>query len=155
MTKKECNLHLDQTIAALEKMRSAMNDLPPDAAISFLEAAEEVNEILAKSVGVGMWTITGAGRADRERQVTQMLASSRLEGFEPDEADKLLLYAYIDDKASLADLLAHARQFATLAAYEEWQRTHVKSSIDDPKPNISPDQVMTEMLALIERKHQK
>jgi len=94
-------------------------------------------------------------RADRERQVAQMLASSRLEGLEPDETDKLLLRAYIDDKVSLSDLLAHARQFATLAAYEEWQRTHGQCLIDDPKPNVSPDQVMGEMLVLIERKHQK
>ena len=55
-------------------------------------------------------------RADRERQVAQMLASSRLEGLEPDETDKLLLRAYIDERANLSDLLAHARQFATLAA---------------------------------------
>lgn len=94
-------------------------------------------------------------RADRERQVAQMLASSRLEGLEPDETDKLLLRAYIDDKVSLSDLLAHARQFATLAAYEEWQRTHGQCLIDDPKPNVSPDQVMGEMLVLIERKHKK
>lgn len=94
-------------------------------------------------------------RADRERQVAQMLASSRLEGLEPDETDKLLLRAYIDDKVSLSDLLAHARQFATLAAYEEWQRTHRQSLINDPKPNVSPDQVMGEMLVLIERKHKK
>lgn len=94
-------------------------------------------------------------RADRERYVAQMLVSSRLEGLEPDETDKLLLQAYIDDKASLADLLAHARQFATLAAYEEWQRTHSQTSIDDPKSNTSHDQVMAEIRALIERKHKK
>ena len=94
-------------------------------------------------------------RADRERQVAQMLASPRLEGLEPDETDKLLLRAFIDDKASLSDLLAHARQFATLAAYEEWQRTHKQYLIDDPKQNTPSDQVMAEIIALIERKHKK
>lgn len=51
-------------------------------------------------------------RADRERHVAQMLASSRLEGLEPDEAHQQLLQKYIEGTASLDDLLAHARQFA-------------------------------------------
>lgn len=51
-------------------------------------------------------------RADRERHVAQMLASSRLEGLEPDEAHQQLLQEYIEGAASLNDLLAHAGQFA-------------------------------------------
>ena len=51
-------------------------------------------------------------RTDRERHVAQMLASSRLEGLEPDEVHQQLLQEYIEGKASLNDLLAHARQFA-------------------------------------------
>jgi hypothetical protein len=54
-------------------------------------------------------------RADRERHVAQMLASSRLEGLEPDEAHQQLLQEYIEDTASLDDLLDHARQFAAEA----------------------------------------
>ena len=54
-------------------------------------------------------------RADRERHVAQMLASSRLEGLEPDEAHQQLLHAYIEGTASLNDLLTHARQFAVEA----------------------------------------
>jgi hypothetical protein len=54
-------------------------------------------------------------RADRERHVAQMLASSRLEGFEPDEAHRQLLQEYIEGAASLDDLLTHARQFAAAA----------------------------------------
>jgi hypothetical protein len=57
-------------------------------------------------------------RADRERHVAQMLASSRLEGLEPDEAHQQLLQEYIEGTASLDDLLTHARQFAEVAAYE-------------------------------------
>ena len=53
--------------------------------------------------------------ADRERHVAQMLASSRLEGLEPDEAHQQLLQEYIEDTASLDDLLNHARQFAAEA----------------------------------------
>lgn len=94
-------------------------------------------------------------RDDREQQVTQMLASLRLAGFEPDKQDKLLLHAYIDDRVSLNDLLAHARQFATLAAYEEWQRTAVQSPIDGHKLGINHYQVMEEMRAFIARKQKK
>ena len=51
-------------------------------------------------------------RADRERHVAQMLASSRLEGLEPDEDHQKLLQAYIEGTATLDDLLAHARDYA-------------------------------------------
>lgn len=55
-------------------------------------------------------------RADRERHVAQMLASSRLEGLEPDEAHQQLLQEYIEGAASLEDLLGHAREFAEAAS---------------------------------------
>lgn len=51
-------------------------------------------------------------RAERERHVARMLASSRLEGFEPDEAHRQHLQDYIEGRASLEDLLTNARQFA-------------------------------------------
>lgn len=57
-------------------------------------------------------------RAERERHVAQMLASSRLEGLEPDEVHQQLLQEYIEGAASLDDLLAHAGQFAAAVAYE-------------------------------------
>lgn len=57
-------------------------------------------------------------RADRERHVAQMLANSRLEGLEPDEAYQQLLQEYIEGTASLDDLLVHAGQFAAAATYE-------------------------------------
>ena len=58
-------------------------------------------------------------RADRERHVAQMLASSRLEGLEPNEDHQKLLQAYIEGTASLDDLLNHARDYAAAvqAAY--------------------------------------
>jgi len=93
-------------------------------------------------------------RADRERHVAQMLASSRLEGIEPDETDQLLLQGYVKGTVSLEDLLTHARQFATAAAYDEWLRAHVQTAIDGPRTSISHDQVMAEMRALIKRKRQ-
>jgi len=52
-------------------------------------------------------------RADRERHVAQMLASSRLEGLEPDDDHRKLLQAYIEGTASLDDLMNHARDYAT------------------------------------------
>jgi len=54
-------------------------------------------------------------RADRERHVAQMLANHRIEGYEPDEADKQLQAAYIDGTATLDDMLTHARLFAANA----------------------------------------
>lgn len=58
-------------------------------------------------------------RADRERHVAQMLASSRLEGLKPDDDHQKLLQAYIEGTASLDDLLNHARNYAAAvqAAY--------------------------------------
>lgn len=94
-------------------------------------------------------------RDDREQQVTQMLASLRLAGFEPDKEDKLLLHAYIDDRVSLNDLWTHAHQFATLAAYEEWQHTNGQNTIDSHKLGNNHYQVMEEMRAFIVRKQKK
>ena len=54
-------------------------------------------------------------RADREQHVAQMLANHRIEGYEPDDADKQLQAAYIDGTATLDDILAHARSFAANA----------------------------------------
>lgn len=54
-------------------------------------------------------------RADRERHVAQMIASSRLEGFKPDKAHQQLLQEYIEGTASLDDLLNHARDYAAAA----------------------------------------
>ena len=54
-------------------------------------------------------------RADRERHVGQMLASSRLESIEPDAADQLLLQEYIEGRLNLDALLAYAYQFAEAA----------------------------------------
>lgn len=64
-------------------------------------------------------------RANRERHVAQMLASSRLEGLEPDEDHQKLLQAYIEGTASLDDLLNHARNYAAVAV------TYRSRSADD------------------------
>ena len=48
-----------------------------------------------------------------------MLASSRLEGLEPDDAHRQLLQEYIEGTASLDDLLSHAHQFAKAAASDK------------------------------------
>jgi len=57
MNKEVCIVYLDQAIASLHKMRIAVSDLPPDAAVDFLVAAQEVADMLGKSVTRGMWTI--------------------------------------------------------------------------------------------------
>lgn len=62
-------------------------------------------------------------QADRERHVAQMQANFQLEGFEPNEADKQLLAAYIDGTATLDDMLMHARLFAANAGVQMCSET--------------------------------
>ncbi|EFW77466.1 MULTISPECIES: type II toxin-antitoxin system RelB family antitoxin [Pseudomonas syringae group] len=40
-------------------------------------------------------------------------------------------------------------------SYDRWFRAKVQASLDDPRPNIPHDQVMSEMRALIESKKNK
>lgn len=94
-------------------------------------------------------------RAYRQLYVAQMLSNFRLEGIEPDEADKQLQAAYIDGTATLTDMLAHASQFAAAAAYDQWFRAQVQEAIDDPSPSISHDQVMADVRAILDAKRQR
>jgi hypothetical protein len=94
-------------------------------------------------------------RDDRERHVAQMLVNFGLESIEPDDADKQLQAAYIDGTATLDDLLAHARQFAAAAAYDQWFRDQVQEAIDDPSPSIPHDQVMADVRAILDAKRQR
>jgi hypothetical protein len=93
--------------------------------------------------------------ASREHYVSQMRANFRMNKLMPDEADQLLLQAYIDGTACLHDLLMHARQFTTSAAYTDWLRAKVQTAINDPPPKTPHDQVITEMCDLLERKYQE
>lgn len=52
-------------------------------------------------------------RAAREKQVRQMRANNRIEGFEPDAGDLAMQQRYIEGTASLDDLLQYAKGFAT------------------------------------------
>lgn len=49
---------------------------------------------------------------DRALHVDQTLANHAIEGFAPDEADKLLVARYVAGTASVNDLLSQARLFA-------------------------------------------
>lgn len=49
---------------------------------------------------------------DRALHVDQALANHAIEGFEPDEADKLLVARYVAGTVSTNDLLRQARLFA-------------------------------------------
>jgi len=44
---------------------------------------------------------------------------------------------------------------AQATSHNRWFRAKVQSSLDDPRPNVPHDQVMAEMRALIEAKHNK
>lgn len=52
---------------------------------------------------------------DRAKVVEQTNASLALEGMYPDDADKEIQQRYINGDATIADLLAHARRFASPA----------------------------------------
>jgi hypothetical protein len=93
-------------------------------------------------------------RAYGELYVSQMLSNFRLEGIEPDKADKQLRAAYIDGTATLDDMLAHASQFAAAAAYDQWFREQVQEAIDDARPGIPHDQVMADVQAILDAKRQ-
>jgi len=80
-------------------------------------------------------------RGERQHQVAQMLANQRLERLEPDQAHQQLLQDYIDGTATLADLQAHARNFA----YQQW----AVEQIDPTDPRSSHEQVMDALGALI------
>jgi len=55
-----------------------------------------------------------------------------------------------------ADFFPIALEFETeaqAASHDRWFRAKVQTSLDDPRPNVPHDQVMAEMRALIESKH--
>jgi hypothetical protein len=54
-------------------------------------------------------------KTERERHVAQMNANFEIEGFTPDAEDRKLQQQYIDGLITLADMLAHAREFAAKA----------------------------------------
>lgn len=57
MIEKARVIYMDLAIASLHKMRVAVNAPPPDAAVNFLGAAQEVKELLGKALAIGMWKI--------------------------------------------------------------------------------------------------
>ena len=50
MTKEVCRDYLDRAIEALEDMREALDDSAPDAAISFLEAALDAQDLVGRAI---------------------------------------------------------------------------------------------------------
>ena len=50
MTKEACRDYLDRAIEALEDMREALDDSAPDAAISFLEAALDAQDLVGRAI---------------------------------------------------------------------------------------------------------
>lgn len=91
-------------------------------------------------------------RANRERAIGQMLTNLRLVGAEPDNQYAKLLEFYVEGTLSMYDLLMHTRQFATVAAYEEWLIEQARASANNENPRLAYEQLMVEMHALIRRK---
>lgn len=50
MTKEACRDYLDRAIEALEDMREALDDSSSDAAISFLEAALDAQDLVGRAI---------------------------------------------------------------------------------------------------------
>jgi len=50
MTKEGCRDYQDRAIEALEDMREALDDSAPDAAISFLEAALDAQDLVGRAI---------------------------------------------------------------------------------------------------------
>ena len=50
MTKEVCRDYLDRAIEALEDMRDSLDDSAPDAAISFLEAALDAQDLVGRAI---------------------------------------------------------------------------------------------------------
>ena len=85
---------------------------------------------------------------NREHQVRQMVANSRLEGIEPSEKDKELHQAYIDGTATLEDLHNHAIAYALEHCPDDGAaaRNHLAAGrpIYYQDDQIAPDQLIRE-----------
>lgn len=57
MTKAVCLDYLDRALVALEDMREALADSSPDAALGYLEAAQDVHDLVSRAVLEAMRSI--------------------------------------------------------------------------------------------------
>lgn len=92
-------------------------------------------------------------RIKKTRRVKYILACLRSESIEPDESDMVLIQAYIDGTISLKDLISHTLQFSTEMQYHEWIRDSNYLTGDNAQKTDLNNHFLTEMVALIRRKH--
>ena len=88
----------------------------------------------------------------RSQQVHQMVSNLKAEGLALEHVDMLMLDAYIAKKIEGTDLLAHAQQFKTMAAYHYWCLTYQKTLISDPTLGTSVEYILSEFQNTIRRK---
>jgi hypothetical protein len=89
----------------------------------------------------------------RGQRVAQMLHALTLEGITVDDSDISILFGYLKGNVSGHDLLAHACQFTTLSAYQDWLCMTLKTSGRKSTSSPSVEQIVGEVEAFIRRKH--
>lgn len=57
MSKETCREYLDRAVNALQDMREALDDSTPDAALSFLEAALDAQDLVGRAIFEAMHAI--------------------------------------------------------------------------------------------------
>jgi hypothetical protein len=80
----------------------------------------------------------------RGLHVQKMIHSLALDGIQVKAAHMILLNTYVEETISGLDLLAHAHEFNTTAAYYEWWLSLYETLIGTPELNISVDFVISE-----------
>jgi len=88
----------------------------------------------------------------RSEVVSQIITCLAAEGLHVADADILILEAYIRGTLTSIDFLAHSRQFATLAEYEDWLLEHHGTSTEMPM-DISVEQLLREFQEHVKRRH--
>lgn len=89
----------------------------------------------------------------RGQRIAQMIQTLASEGVTIDDSDRLMLCGYLKGNVSAQDLLAHACQFSTLSAYQEWLCMTSKRYCRNSSSSPSVEQVVREFEAFIRRKH--
>lgn len=57
--------------------------------------------------------------------------------------------------AELSPIVSEFETEEQAASYDRWFRAKVQASLDDPRPNVPHDQVMSDMRSLLEAKRNK
>lgn len=65
MSKTQCLDYVNRAMVALEDMREALEDASPDAALAYLEAAQDVQDLVSRAVLEAMRSIIESRKAEK------------------------------------------------------------------------------------------